>query len=57
MRNLSDLNNLYNALDVILLCQIIESRFQLRQDKYGVNPRKGNSASTLIGSIYKGRSF
>ena len=51
MRNLSDLNNLYNALDVILLCQIIENRFQLRQDKYGVNPRKGNSASTLSGSI------
>lgn len=28
MRNLSDMNGLYNAQDVILLCEIIENRFQ-----------------------------
>ena len=27
MRNLGDLNNLYNTQDVILLCEILESRF------------------------------
>ena len=51
MRNLSDMNDLYNAQDVILLCEIIENRIQLMQDKYGFNPRKCNSASTLSGSI------
>ena len=50
-RNLSDMNDLYNAQDVILLCEIIEYRFQLMQDKYDFNPRKCNSASTLSGSI------
>ena len=49
MRNLSDLNN--NAQDVVLLCEIIENRFQVMQDKYGFNPRKCNSASTMSGFI------
>ena len=51
MRHLSDLNNLYNAQDVILLSEIIENCFQLMQDRYGFNPRKCNSASALSGCI------
>ena len=51
MRNLGDMNDLYNAKDVILLCEIIQSKFQLVHDKYGFNPRKCNSASSLSGSI------
>ena len=51
MRNFGDLNDLYNAQDVILLCELIENRFQFMQDKYGFNPRKCNSASSLSGSI------
>ena len=51
MRNLGDLNDLYNAQDVILLCELIENRFQFMQDKYGFNPRKCNSASSLSGCI------
>ena len=47
MRNLGDLNDLYNAQDVILLCELMENRFQFMQDKYGFNPRKCNSASSL----------
>ena len=50
-RNLGDMNDLYNAQDVILLCEIIENRFQLMHDRYGFNPRKCNSASSLSGSI------
>ena len=53
MRNLGDMNNLYNTQDVILLCEIIENRFQLMHDKYGFNPRKCNSASSLSDSIDK----
>ena len=51
MHNLGDMNDLYNAQDVILLCEIIENRFQLMQEENGYNPRKCNSASTLSGCI------
>ena len=50
-RNLGDLNDLYNTQDVILLTQILESRFQVMQNTYGFNPRKCNSASTMSGCI------
>ena len=49
MRNLGDLNDLYNTPDVILLTEIIESRFQVMQNTYGFNPRKCNSASSMSG--------
>ena len=48
---MSDLNNLYNAQNVILLCEIIESRFQTMFEKPAYNPRKCNSASKLSGCI------
>ena len=51
MRNLGDLNDLYNTQDVILLSEIIESRFQAMQNTYGFNPRKCNSASSMSGCI------
>ena len=47
IRNLGDLNDLHNAQDVILLCEIIENRFQAMQDTYGFNPRRCNSASSM----------
>ena len=53
MRNLGDINDFYNAQDVILLCEIGKNRFQFMQDRYGFNPRKCNSASTLSGCIEK----
>ena len=40
MINLGDMNDLYNTQDVILLCEIIESRFQMMNDKYKFNLRK-----------------
>ena len=49
MRNLGDLNDLHNTQDVILLTEIIESRFQEMQNTYGFNPRKLNSASSMSG--------
>ena len=51
MRHLGDLNDLYNAQDAILLSELIENRFQFMQDKYGFNPKKSNSASSLSGCI------
>ena len=38
MRSLGDMNDLYNMQDVILLCEIIEKRFQKMQNKFGFNP-------------------
>ena len=35
MRNLGDMNDLYNAQDVILLSEIVENRFQVMNDTYG----------------------
>ena len=47
MRSLSDLNDLYNVQDVILLLEMIENRFQAMQDRTGYNPKIINSASKL----------
>ena len=51
MRNLGDLNDLYNTQDVVLLAEIIESCFQSMQYMYGFNPRKCNCASSMSGCI------
>ena len=51
MRNLGDFNDLYNTQDVILLCELLESRFQVMQNTYGFSPRKWNSASTMSSCI------
>ena len=56
MRNLGDINDLYNMQNVILLCEIIENRFQKMQDKFGFNPRKCNLASTLSGCVQRDQS-
>ena len=53
MRNLSDLNDLYNVQDVIILLEMMENRFQSMQEKSGYNPRIINSASKLSGYIQR----
>ena len=53
MRNLGDLNDLYNMQDTILLCKLTENRFQIMQEKFSLNPRKINSASTLSGCVQR----
>ena len=51
MRHLRNMNDLYNVQDVILLSEICENRFQFMNDRYGFNPRKCNSPSTLSGVL------
>lgn len=53
MRDMSNLNDLYNAQEVILLCEISQNRFQLMYDKFMFNPWKCNSASTRVGCIQR----
>ena len=56
MRDLSDLNGLYNAQDVILLLEIMENRFQAMHNKSMYNPRKCNSAIKLSVCIQREQS-
>ena len=56
MRNLGDMNDLYNMQDFIFLCEIIENRFEKMHKKFGFNPRKCNSASTLSGCVQRNQS-
>ena len=56
MRNLSDLNDLYNVQDVILLMVIVENRFHEMQNETGYNPRKIDSAGKLTGYIQREQS-
>ena len=51
MGNLNDMNNLYNAQDFILLCEIVENRFELMYNVHGYNPRKYNSTSSWSSCI------
>ena len=51
MGNLGDMNDLYNAQDVILLSEIIENPFQVMNYTYVFNPRKCNSDSSMSGYI------
>ena len=56
MRNLSDMNDLYNVQDVILPLEMIENRFHSMQETTGYNPRIINSASKLSGCIQREQS-
>ena len=47
MKNLGNLNDWYNAQDIILLNETIENRFQAMHETYGFKPRKCNSASSM----------
>ena len=51
MRDLSDLNDLYNAQDVILLLEIMENKFQAMHNKTMYNLRQSNSARKLSDCI------
>ena len=51
MRRLCDMNDLYNAQNIVLLAEIIENRFQFIHKRYGFSPRRCNSASTLSSCI------
>ena len=53
MSNLSDLNALYNFQDTIILAEIFENRASIMHQKFGYNPLRCSSASTLSGTIQR----
>ena len=55
-QDMFDLNDLYNAQDVIFLCEIFENKFHTMFEMSGLNPRKCHSAGKLSSCIQRGQS-
>ena len=53
MINISDLNDIHNFQDKIILCENCETRTQVMMEKYGFNPRRCLSARTLSGCTHR----
>ena len=56
MRNLRDLNALYNFQDTIILYEIFESRSTFLNNKFKFNPINFNSASSFSSCVQKDKS-
>ena len=56
MRNSSNMNDLNNAHNCIMICRIIGKWFEIMYSPYGFNPRKCNSASCLSECIERNLS-
>ena len=50
LKNLGELNKIYNLQDTIILCEIFEQRSSHLQESFKYNPRKCNSASGCVHS-------
>ena len=53
MRNLFDLNDLYNMQDTILLCKIFKNRAMAMMKKFPYNPHKYTSSNSLSGCFHR----
>ena len=56
MRNLGDLNMIYNFQDTIILCEIFKSRASFLNHKFKFNPKKCNSTSSFSGCVQSDKS-
>ena len=56
LKNLGELNSIYNFQDNIILCEIFEQRSELLQEIFEYNSRKCNSASSFFGWIHCNKS-
>ena len=56
LKNLGELNRIYNFQDTIILCEIFEQRSELLQEIFTYNSRKSNSASSFFGWIHRNKS-
>ena len=56
LKNLGELNKIYNFQDTIILCEIFEQRSVHLQKLFKVNPRKCNSASCFGGCVHRDKS-
>ena len=56
LKNLGELNKIYNFQDTIILCEIFEQRSDHLQKLFKYNPRKCNSASSFSGCVHRDKS-
>ena len=56
LKNLGELNRIYNFQDTIILCEIFEQRSELLQEIFKYNSRKCSSASSFFGWIHRNKS-
>ena len=56
LKNMGELNNIYNFQDIIILCEIFEQRSEHLQEIFKFNPKKCNSVSSFSGYVYRDKS-
>ena len=56
LKNLGELNHIYNFQDTIILCEIFQQRSSRLQEIFKNNPRRCNSASSFSGSVHRNKS-
>lgn len=56
LKNLGELNKLYNFQDTIILCEILEQHSSQLQNLFKFNPRECNPASPFSGCIHRDKS-
>ena len=56
LKNLGELNKIYNFQDTIILCEIFEQRSEHLQKLFKYNPRKCNTASSFSGCVHRDKS-
>ena len=56
LKNLGELNKIYNFQDTIILCEIFKQRSEHLQKLFKYNPRKCNSASSFSGCVHRDKS-
>ena len=53
LKNLGELNKIYNFQDTIILCEIFEQRSEHLKTLFKYNPRKYNSTSSFSGCVHR----
>ena len=56
LKNLGELNKIYNFQDTIIFCEIFEQRSEHLQKLCKYNPRKCNSTSSFSGYVHRDKS-
>ena len=56
LKNLGELNRIFNFQDTIILCKIFERRSELLKEIFKYNPKKCNSASSFSGCVHCNKS-
>ena len=56
LKDLDEVNKIYNFQDTVILCEIFEQISEHLQKLFKFNPRKCNSASSFTGCVHRDKS-